>query len=543
MLDIFSQAIGGIGIFFAGMYLLSENLKKLTGRRFRAAVAAWTRSIPAGLFWGFAAGAVMQSTSAITFIVVSMLGSGLLTVGSGLAIIIGCNVGSTLLVVIATLNIHLFVLAMLGLAGISFASERLAPARTILLATFGIGLVFLGLQILQTAAEPLAHEPWVRDMLSGAGTSYLLILAIGAALSFITQSSNSITLLAITLATAGVISFEQCVMAIYGANVGSSALTYVLSAGLRGRKRQVAMYQVAFNFVAMAVMVPLFYLEVYGGVPMVIALVRALSDVPSLQLAYVHVVFNLGGALVLIPLLEPSARLLGRLYPPPAEESDAQPAYIYEQALNEPETALDLVSLEQQRLTGYLPRFLAIARDRPTDGATAIARTREVVDGLGGVVDDFLDRLGEAHLSHSAYERLNLALNVQRLLEGLAETLADLSRIVLESEAHVTTGQLTDSVVEGLDAVLMVVVEALGPDGAEDRVLLRRMSGDRGGLMRRLREQYLASDAALAASDKMTILTLTNLTERASWLIHRLADALPDVDADGLPETLGAPAQ
>jgi phosphate:Na+ symporter len=543
VLDIFSQAIGGIGIFFAGMYLLSENLKKLTGRRFRAAVAAWTRSVPAGLFWGFAAGAVMQSTSAITFIVVSMLGSGLLTVGSGLAIIVGCNVGSTLLVVIATLNIHLFVLAMLGLAGISFASERLAPARTILLAAFGIGLVFLGLQILQTAAEPLAREPWVRDALSGAGTSYLLILGVGAVLSFLTQSSNSITLLAITLSTAGVISFEQCVMAIYGANVGSSALTYVLSAGLRGRKRQVAMYQVAFNFVAMAVMVPLFYLEVYGGVPIVIALVRAISDVPSLQLAYVHVAFNLGGALVLVPLLGPSARLLGRLYPPPAEESDAQPEYIYEQALNEPETALDLVALEQQRLAGYLPRFLDIARDRPKDGTSPIVRTREVVDGLGGAIDDFLDRLGEAHLSHSAYERLNLALNVQRLLEGLAETLADLSRTVVESEAHATTGRLTDSVVEGLDAVLMIVVEALGPDGAEDRVMLRRMSGDRGALMRRLREQYLASDTALAASDKMTILTLTNLTERASWLINRLVDALPEPDANGGPETQEAPAQ
>ena len=65
MFSILSQGIGGLGIFFAGMYLLSENLKKLTGRRFRQAVADWTRSLWAGLLWGFTTDAVLQSTAAI----------------------------------------------------------------------------------------------------------------------------------------------------------------------------------------------------------------------------------------------------------------------------------------------------------------------------------------------------------------------------------------------------------------------------------------------------------------------------------------------
>ena len=63
MLSILAQGIGGLGLFFAGMYLLSENLKKLTGRRFRQAVADWTKSLWAGLFWGFATGAVMRRSS------------------------------------------------------------------------------------------------------------------------------------------------------------------------------------------------------------------------------------------------------------------------------------------------------------------------------------------------------------------------------------------------------------------------------------------------------------------------------------------------
>ena len=529
VLSILSQGVGGLGIFFAGMYLLSENLKRLTGRRFRQTVAAWTRTTWAGVLWGFTTGAVVQSTSAITFIVVSMLGSGLLTVPSGLAITIGSNVGTTLLVVVATLDVHLFVLVMLGLAGLSFASSRLAPTRTFLLAVFGIGLVFLGLEILQDAARPLADQPWVRDALAGASSSYILILVVSAFLSFLTQLTNSIALLSITLSTAGVLSFDQCVVAIYGANIGSSGVTYMLSAGLRGRQRQVAMYQVAFNFVAAAVMVPLFVIEVFGGVPLVIALARELTAVPSLQLAYVHVIFNIAGGLVLLPFVGVASRILTDRYPPPPEEDDARPRFLYDQAVQEPETALDLVTLEQQRLASYLPRLLDAARESSPAGQ--VARQREVIAGLGTAIEDFLDHLGEAPLSHSAYERLNHALNVERVLDGLSETLGDLARAVVEAGANPATARLTGSVVEGLDAVLLTVVDAMGPDGADDRLLLRRMSGDRSALMRRLREEYLASDTGLSAADKMGILTITNLTERASWLINRLIDTLPAPEA------------
>jgi hypothetical protein len=164
-----------------------------------------------------------------------------------------------------------------------------------------------------------------------------------------------------------------------------------------------------------------------------------------------------------------------------------------------------------------------------------------VTASLALVIDEFLDRLGETQLAASAYERLNHALSVQRILDGLSETLADLARAVVESGANPTTRRLIGSVVEGLDAVLLTMVDAMGPDGEHDRALLRKMSGDRGALMRRLREEYLAGDASLTAAEKMAILNITNLTERASWLISRLVEALPgaapEVDSAGVGGT------
>jgi phosphate:Na+ symporter len=375
--------------------------------------------------------------------------------------------------------------------------------------------------------------------MSRAGSSFVLAFLIGAVLSVVTQSTNSVALLAITLADAGVLTFDQCVMAIYGANVGSSVLTYMLSTGLRGRQRQVAMYQVSFNFVAALVMVPLFYLEVLSGIPLAVALVKSLTGDPTLQLAYIHVVFNIGGAIVLTPFVGLAGRILARRYPPPPEESEARPQYLYDQAVMEPETALDLVELEQRRLAGYLPRLLDIARDPSKPAGSAIASRQQTIAALEAAIDEFLDRLGEVPISHAGYERLNQVLAVSRILDGLAETLGELVRAAAEAGPSPATRRLIDNVVEGLDAVLTTVVEAMGPDGSgEDRILLRGMSGDRSALMRRLREEYLASDASLGAADKMTILTVTNLTERASWLISRLIDALPPVAAAApRPET------
>ncbi len=146
MLQAIATALGGLGIFFAGMYLLKENLKKLAGRRFKQLVAVWTRGRFAGLGLGVVAGGVMQSTTAVTFILASMIASGVLNVGGALPIITGANVGATFLVLLATLNIQLFVLFVLGIAGISFTFDRLSEFRTVASAVFGVGLVFFGLK-------------------------------------------------------------------------------------------------------------------------------------------------------------------------------------------------------------------------------------------------------------------------------------------------------------------------------------------------------------------------------------------------------------
>ncbi|NBX37487.1 MAG: Na/Pi cotransporter family protein [Planctomycetes bacterium] len=526
MILTLTQCIGGLGIFFAGMYLLTENLRLLTGRRFREAVARFTRSRPAAVAWGVSAGAVMQSTPAVTLITVSMLGSGLIAVETGLAMVLGCNVGTSLLVVVASLDIKILVYLLLGLAGLSFASTRLAAARTVPLIVFGIGLVFLGLDLLKDAVGPIAQQPWLRDLLASSGSSMPLLFLVGIVLSVLTQSANSIMLLAIALADAGALSFNQAVITIYGANVGDSMLTWVLSLPLRGRQRQVAMFQVAFNSIAACVMLPLLAVELVGGVPLVLALARQITVDPPLQLACLSVMFNMGGAFTLYPCIPAAARLLARRYPPPTEEGDAAPQFIYAEAAAEPDSGLDLAALEQRRLVSLLPRLLAIARDQPADAPARLRQRRESIAQLSSAIGEFLERLGERSLQPSAYERLHAASSKAELIDGIADTIAELASAASVSGRHDAAKRLSSSIVEGIDAMLLTAVEAMGPDGGEELVVLQTISGNRSTLMRRIREDYLAREVGLSTGDRRDILTMTIASERACWLLHRFADAL-----------------
>lgn len=519
-----AAALAGLGIFFAGMYQLKENLKKLTSRRFRQLMAAWTRNPATGVLLGVTAGGVMQSTTAVTFILASMIASGMLGVSAAFPVIAGANVGSTLLVMLATLDIHLFVLLVLGIVGISFTVERLSGMRTLASAVFGIGLVLFGLQMLKSGVMPLTREPWFGDLLSLAGASYFLPLLVSALLTLIAQSTNSVILLTIALTAAGGLTFEQAMMAIYGCNFGASFQSLLLSSHLRGRPKQVTMYQVLFNGCTASVMVVLFFVEQYGHVALIEGLTQSLATDLPLQLALVQLSFNVIGAVLMLVAQPWVARLLASRFPSLADEDDGRPIHIHNQAIVDPESALELVHLEQQRLAGYLLPSLDIARSAPKDAGGLIERRNQNFLALSTEIRAFQRHIGDAPFSLGGYDRLNRSINTQRILEGLNETVVELVQAAKTVQDQPLPRQLLSNVIEGIDAAFLVMVDALADRSGEDRALFFAITRDRAEVVQRLRQEYLANDANLTTGQKGTILIVTNLTERALWLLAQLAD-------------------
>ena len=332
MNELFAGVAGGLGLFIVGMWLLTENLKALASRRLRRTATRWTANRFSALLWGALAGGITQSMSAMTFIVVSTLRSGLITTEGALALILGGCVGVSALVVIVTFDIKVAALYVLGIAGACVVSERLARYRPVAASFLGGAMIIIGLVLLKEAAAPLAGEPWFRDMLEGTGDSLALAFVVAALLTAIVQSSSAVSVFGISLAAVGVLSVDQAIMVMYGSVIGSGAIIWLLSAGLTGRSRQVAMYLVGYNVLLCAVLVPLLYVEIRFDIPLVKALFFSVDLDLDQQLALVYVFLGVFLAPLMLAALGWSARVLDRLWPTSQVDELSQTKFIHDHA-------------------------------------------------------------------------------------------------------------------------------------------------------------------------------------------------------------------
>ena len=506
--------------------MVDANLRQATGRQLRTTIGRLTGNVWISSLVGIVTGALVQSSSGIVFILVSLVTSGLTTVTAVLPIITWANVGCSALIFAAVLDLRLAILYLIGLAGAAFAFDRSHKNHS-LGAIFGIGMLFYGIEMMKTGVEPLKNLPWFAEALSGNHESFLLVFAGGAAFSFITQSSMAVSILVIGIAQTGLLGPYPTMMAIYGANVGSTFSRMLLSSGLKGSVRQLTVYQDLFKVVGAAIFVSLLYLEAMGGIPLVHALVGLLSARVERQMAFVFLLFNLITA-ILFSLFRPSiVQLLQWWLPADKQEDLSKPEFLYDQALNEPATALDLIDKEQLRLTKRLRSYPEAMRTGPNSAERAEAlRVHVPFAAVVGRIEHFLHDLVNRQLGPDETERLTKLQNRLSLLVYLEDSLRVLTTTTESVPMDGRLGAVVSSLVEGLDFVLLTLIEALEPGGGESLEMLIQITGDRGNLMERIRQDYMADEGSIVSTDRTVLLQATSIFERIIWMTQRLARLL-----------------
>lgn len=526
-IDSVSMLVGGLGLFFVGIRLVSSNLKQMTSRRFKLFVARFTDKGLIASLWGLISGFITQSTSANAFIVASLISSGLITVRKSLPIIIWANAGCSTLVLFAVLDIKHFVLILLGITGICFAFERPLRFRYALGALFGISLLFFGLNMVSNGASPFADYPWFKSLLFQIKDSYLLAFFIGGILAFVSQTAIGVIIIAITMTTAGLLTFNQTIMIIYGAHAGSSLTTYVLSYSLKGSAKQSVMAQVLFNLIGIVLFTAMFYIETYGNVPLVKALVGTISGDIRQQAAWVVLLFNFLVPFLLSFLLTPSSRLLAYFWPPREEETLSKIKFIHEHAANTPETAALLIEKELLRLFNRIPYYLDRLRpenseNQDMDPDMYHEAFRDVSNEIQSFIADVLHR----DLTIGVSENL---LNIQdrhSLVAAIEDNVYGLCTFLLGKAGTGESSKLVFNIIESLDAILLTAIDSTESVDPDDLDILSSLTADRGQMMEKIRRSYLSSEKGLSLDDRSLILYLTNLFERTVWSLGRYGSLL-----------------
>ena len=344
----------------------------------------------------------------------------------------------------------------------------------------------------------------------------MLAFVAGAALTALVQSSSAVSVFAISLTTVGVLCVDQSIMVMYGTLIGSSVIIYVLSAGLTGRSRQVAMYIVAYNVLICAVLVPLLYIEIHFGVPMVKALIFSLGVDLDQQLASVYVFLCVFLAPLMLVGLEWSARVLDRLWPASQADELSQPKFIHDHATVDVDSSLVLADLEQRRAVANLSQYFEAVRQ-----GTLVGPLRDAARHLLNDIGEFIEHLQKAHPMQGVEDR-NALRNRQKLLMWLEEALGMLCETLADLDHGSALDQFRTNICESVDGVLLALVDAMESDDAMSWEIARKLTGERGEMMRRLRVQFLEQEPPLREVELINVLLITNAVEETFFLLAKM---------------------
>ncbi len=521
---MFGALLAGLGLFFVGLKMLTLHLRGIASRRLREAISQWTSSSGRGSVLGLLAGALIVNVSAITLLIASFVRSGLLKTRRAYPLILWNNVGGMILLFVALLDIKVVVLYLLGLSALFFAFDKRLQPRPFLQVLFGIALLFYGIQLITESALPLQSMDWVKTFMLQAQHSYLLAFSAGALLAFVVQSSDAVSLLAITLLKTHLLTLDQTLMVVYGTHLGSSLSLWLLTLHLKGTSKQIAMLQVFFNIVGCLIFVPLFYAEIYGGFPLVKHSAMTLAASPSQEVLWVVFLFNTVTALLLLLLTPACDRLLSSLFPVSSEEEQFKPQYLFDQALQDSETAMDLVMKEQIRLLQKIRQYVSLLQVKVKGASQSkMDLIHSSFASIHGAIQAFLGDLRSQNLSRKASERFSFLQNLQSLLENIEENLYQVTHTLQNSKNPETLIPLISTFTVGLDVMLSIAESVALSSAATELTSLLTLTADKSGLMSKTRSDYLSHETQLSTQDKSLLLYLTNLFERIVWSLNRMA--------------------
>jgi phosphate:Na+ symporter len=527
-MEILADIVAGLGLFFIGVRSIGMHMKQMTGARFRRWIAWATGHHVSAALVGTAAGIVTQSSNAVTFISVSLVTSGMITLRRALPIVAWANVGTALLVFLATLDIHIAVLFLLGAVGFCyhFGLNERERGRHLIGALYGVGMLFFGVWLIKQGAQPMKDLASVQAFIRFSAQSQLLPFIAGLLLTLVIQSSSTMSAIAVTMAAAGVLTLDQTLMIVLGSNIGSGLSTLLLSGNLTGTGRQLAFVQLVIKSLGVVLLLPVLLLaqaaDTRGGVSVLARLGSGMAEQVAVAFLLLQVVSAVSAGLLSRVLIT----MAGRLFPPSVGDVLSKPHFIYEQALDEPETALDLVEREQARLLAFLPRLLDPLRADEVEG-TPFQHT-ELLAACTNVAGDctgFIDRLMSRTPSHGAMERVMSVRARNELLVHMLDGCHDFVNWLGDEFPEPSARALRTNLVEGLCTVLLVLSDAV-QDGEHDYAIALALTSDRASVMEGVRAGFIGAERGLGPASQTRLLPATSVFERVIWLANRYAIAL-----------------
>lgn len=406
---------GAIALLLWGTHMVQSGIQRTFGPKLRSVLGNALKSQPRAFLAGLGVTAVLQSSTATGLMVSGFAAAGLVDLVPALAVMLGANVGTTLIVQVLSFDGAAFSPALILVGVMMFRRGSVERTRDIGRVFIGLGLMLLALHQLLELMTPYEDAPSLRMFLGAVATIPLIDVLLAAVVTWAAHSSVAVILLIMSFAAKGVVPPEAAFALVLGANIGSAinpVLEGASGGGAAARRLPVGnlLNRIFGTVIALAFLGPI-------GELMVV-----LQPDNGRAVADFHTLFNLALALLFFPVLGPFARLLEKLMPAHVDLADpARPLYLDPAAREVPVVALGAAAREAMRLADLLDAMLKDAQSAVVDGdlshVAQVKRNEDIIDSLNSAIRSYLTGLDPHDLSEADQARLQRVLTFSTQME------------------------------------------------------------------------------------------------------------------------------
>lgn len=413
MSELGLDLVGAAALLLWGLRMIRTGVSRAFGARLRYWLARATRNRITAFLVGLAATCALQSSTATALMTASFAGRTLIAVPMGLAIMLGADVGTSLVAQALTFNMHWLSPALIIAGVVLFMARDASRPRAIGRALLGLGLLLLALRLLAGATEPMRESVLLQNFLAGLAQAPVLAVIMAALLTVLTSSSLAIILLVTSLAAHGGVTAPLAVALVLGANVGGAVMPLLATSASGPVARRVPLGNMLARLAGCLAVLP-FCAEAAE-------LMTLVAGSSGRLVVDTHLAFNIALALVFLPVVGLASAGLARLLPV-APEVEGGPRYLDDTGLDSPSVALSCAARETMRLGDrvelMLRQSLEALQKNDARLCEGIGKIDDEIDRLQEAIKLYLARLGraeelEAQDERRAAEIMSFAINLE----------------------------------------------------------------------------------------------------------------------------------
>ncbi len=421
---------GGLGLLLYGIKLMGEGLELAAGSRLKHLLEKMTKNRFLAVLVGFLITTLIQSSSATTVMVVGFVNTGLMNLTQAIGVIMGANIGTTTTSVLVSLNLTGIapIAIFIGAFMILFAKKN--SLKYVGQALAGFGMLFMGMELMQNAMDPLKDSEVFRNWIINADNPLVGIL-IGAGVTGVIQSSAASVGILQALASQGLVPLSFAVYIIFGQNIGTCVTALLSTIGTKTNSKRTAVMHILFNVIGTVV-----FVVISTFLPFT-KWIQAMSDNVMMQISLVHIIFNVVSTIIMFPFAGALVKLSCILVPDKKgkEDDGMHLQFIDERMLNTPPLAVVQVGKEVLRMAALARRNFDIASsdliNKEIKHFDEVNHTEKIINYLNHNITPVLVKINSLDLSYKDAKYIGRLFHVINDIERIGDHATNLEEAAL----------------------------------------------------------------------------------------------------------------